>query len=113
MRIHCDYTTTFVGNAKAKNIPSKTSIKKFLQNKDKFCKTDLYTNIDSYLKNDITKNDFLKQFTNKGYQNNLSRSEQKHINDLKMTIDLTNSLDDISEEYVKETINKLLKAKKG
>ena len=110
MRIQCDYTTTFM--AKPKNMPSKPSIKKFLENKDKFCSTDLYTDIDNYLNNNITKTDFLKKFANKKLPKNLNRVEQKHINDLKMTIDLTNKLDDISDEYVKEKITKLLKTKK-
>ena len=110
MRIHCDYTTAFMATRTTK---PKASIKQFIQNKDKFWKSDLYANIDNYLKNNISKKDFLKQFAQKGYPSNLSRNEQKQINDLKMSIDLTNNLDDISEEYIKEKIQKLLGSKKG
>lgn len=113
MNINYDYTSNFMANKVAPKPNARASMKKFIQNKDKFCKSDIYNDIDNYLNNNISKKDFLKQFMVKKYNPNLSRAEQKHINDLKMTIDLTHSLDDISDDYVKETLNKLLKAKKG
>ena len=113
MNINYDYTSNFMANKISTKPNSRTSMKKFIQNKDKFCKSDIYNDIDNYLNNNISKNDFLKQFMLKKYSPNLSRAEQKHLNDLKMTIDLTNSINDIPEDYVKETLSKLLKAKKG
>ena len=112
MKIQSNYTmTTFMAKGKIKYTPTQLA-----QAKDTFCKNDIYVDIEKYLSKDINKKEFLKEFKAKTqgqeYTKNLSRVEQKYINDIKMTMELMNNFDEITDKYLIDRVKKLLEAHK-
>ena len=73
---------------------------------------DFYTDIDKFMKKSIKKEEYLDNFVskiNKNLYNQMNSSEKIYVNDILTTLDLTNSIKDIPDNYLLENMNKLLK----
>ncbi len=96
-----------------------TKINKLSKPVKKTTKDEFYRNIESFLKKDIDKMEYLKLFSDivnkirkeKSYMN-FTEAEKNYINDILMTMDLTANLDKISNSYITKNMLSLLKAKK-
>lgn len=102
------------------NFQAKLPVTKTQKVTDKiYTKQTFYEHIDRYLSNKMDKKAYLKNFS-KGIDEVQARRggaeftpvEKKYINDLITTLDLTESLDKISDKYLTDNMKKLLEYKK-
>ena len=103
-------------NFQANKLPPVKTIKTAPET---FTKEIFYEHIKQYLSNGMNKKEYLKKFLS-GIDAIQARKggaeftpvEKKYINDLITTLDLTESLDKISDRYLTENMKKLLDNKK-